>query len=333
MCQQEHRKSAWALKAFVFVAVFLIVSGGLSTWYGLAVVGNTQLARIDRQFQANRATTRTLILGDSHAATALDTRILPNAFVFWSPGENYIQHYYKLEHILAKGKGAMDCVVVPADPHSFTERPRGAFRHPSYWVRYLDYVEVGARRNEVAFFAGQYLRARFFAYAGELETIDQYLTWLMLHKEPRTGGNRYFLGFDPRGDKPAWLDSDRETLAADAARRHYQDKKVLDPLMLRYFTELLALCDRNSLPVLVAQFPLSDEYLAQVSHYMDLDDFDTCLAEQVAAYPQVTVLKARGLYAGNSGMFYDPDHLTGSAAADFSRRVKQEIDNAPGHTH
>ncbi|HEO69749.1 MAG TPA: hypothetical protein ENN80_00680, partial [Candidatus Hydrogenedentes bacterium] len=145
MHHYERHTRLWWLKAALWAAGFAALSFLLSHLYAHYVVGDTQLARQDRSFRRCMPQTRLLILGDSHAGSALDPAWLPDAFNVWSPGENYIQHYYRLRAILDDKRSAVRCVIAPLDPHSFTTRRKEAFRHPAYWARYVNYLEVGLR--------------------------------------------------------------------------------------------------------------------------------------------------------------------------------------------
>ncbi|MDQ1255811.1 MAG: hypothetical protein QG656_405, partial [Candidatus Hydrogenedentes bacterium] len=180
---KDTTKQRWnpLLKTVLFLGIFLAATAGLSTFYRELVLSYTTLYQTDRQFYEQIESVETLCIGDSHAGTSINWTKWPNLFVFWSAGETYAHHYYKLRAILEDPRNRVRRVIASIDPHSLSWRVPAEFREPGYWVKFVDYLELGWRRGETLYFAKEYLRGRFFAYAGDLDMIDEYLQWAIMH--------------------------------------------------------------------------------------------------------------------------------------------------------
>ena len=122
--------------------VLLLLGGAnaLLTWGFLRMVSDRQVVRCQRQFDVFGEEISILAVGDSHLqrgfdAVAADSR----AFCYTSPGENWMQTYYKLRRVL-ESDVKVGRVVLSADPHSFSansaaplcELPRGPTKLRKY---------------------------------------------------------------------------------------------------------------------------------------------------------------------------------------------------------
>jgi len=161
------------LKLFGFI--LMLLAGGIlsNVLYKRVVMGDTPVMRTQNQFEAFDFKIDTLILGDSHPQHALDTRIIKNSFNYTAAAESYILTYYKLKYILDNHLKKIDTIILNIDPHSFTSARSNQFPIPYnyYYVKYVNYLELGKRKNKILPYLYEYIKGTFFSFLGSRRDI------------------------------------------------------------------------------------------------------------------------------------------------------------------
>jgi len=231
-------------KSIVFAVLFIAISFGLNLFYSKLVMKQSILSRTDRQFDQFDKEIEHLIIGDSHSQYGLNPGVLGKSFNFSSSSGSYVHTYYKLKYILERTDKHVENVLMPLDAHSFSS---WYFREPSnswYWVKYMDFLEVGHLRKKVLLYFALEVQAYLASYIGKR---DSFLRFMGKRPEERQMIDGY-IPLDREFD-------DIETLndkAKEIVAHHFAGKRIYDESILYYFWKILELCDKNSIPVILS---------------------------------------------------------------------------------
>lgn len=306
-------------KALLFIAIFLAINWLLSYVYTDIMMSSSVLVVVDREFYAGHSDLKTLVIGDSHPQTAVVPEILGDSFNFCSSGESYIQTYYKLKSIVETGARKFDTVLLPVDLHSFSSYRTDRINNSYYWVKYIDFLELGLYKGEVVSFLGKYMEGRFFPYAGKTEHLEQFFTGLM------RGRTTIKKGFAMRsGD---FTESrDMIAVARERAEFHLKDVDYYDEDLVYYLEKLLRLCLDNGIRVVLIKYPVTREYYVEAARLAPVEEINNNIDDIVDRHPEVLLLDYQDAYLDNAHLFYNPDHLNTRGATRFSEDLKSRLD-------
>ena len=309
------------LRTALFWLLFLIINWALGRIYIYKEMGSSRTGLVERQFDQRRAQVKVLALGDSHMATGFDPRLVPRSFNFALFGENYIYNYYRLKYILARHP-RIRTILLPADLHSFSSWRAERSPRDFYWVKYVDYLELGRLSGEPLGCLGRYVRGRLFPYLGGFAAI------LGLAGQEgavaRTELPEIVRGFVVRTGA---FDQRREGQAAGRARLHFEDQRAFDQLVGLYFRKMLDLCASRGKTLVLVKFPLSEPYFRHAGRRISIARFDQRLDEMIAPYVNVKLLDFRQIFFDRDReLFADPDHLNAAGAQILTLAIKKELD-------
>ena len=305
----------------LFVAGLLIVHFFISSVYCSGIMVNSISQRTRAQFIAEGESAKVLVLGDSRGQVAIDPRIVPSSFNFCVRNAGYHQTYYQLERLLESETEAFELIVLPLEYYSFTSGHYGIYEDELLWGQFIDPWELGSKRGDHALWLGRWVRDRYFPYVGGHRNIFQ--CWDRYGFMPRAHeGVPMFKGYlDPDRAFPELSPAQRAADARRMGRRHYENRDLLDPLMLQYFDRCLDLCAAHRVRVLLIRFPYPHDYLDQARQVMSPEAFDERVLPLIEGRKTVQFLDLARLYLNADDCFRDGVHLNSKGAAEVSRRV------------
>ena len=275
------------------------------------------LSRTDRQFEQFGNEIKYMILGDSHSQYGLDPDILGESFNFSSSSGSYINAYYKLKHILNNTDKTVKTVILPLDTHSFSS---WYFEGPSnswYWIKYVDFREVGRYRKKSLLYSVLKIQAYWAPYIGKRESFLRFI-------ETKDKERKIINGFIPLDEEP----DDMGTLddkAREIIKHHFEGKKLYDESIMHYFWKALEICDNNNMRVVLIRFPVTQQYMNAALNWIDEKAEEELMRGIKIKYPKATVLDYRNIYFNNPQYFKDADHLNRQGADLFSQLIKGNI--------
>lgn len=312
------------MKIVAGIVLALVANGVLSDLYRRGPARSSGNAVLDAAFYEYPHDVEILLVGNSHIGSQVDPRRLgPEAFSLTSPGESYIQTYYRLRYVLEETEHAVDTIVLPASLHCFnvqqTQRMSGA-----PWPKYLDYWEIGAEFGERGGFAVKYLRDAFAPYTGRFEDflIEPESDWTIEEVIERQGAKHF-------SDRPM----DADTLAFLASQRvqtHFWDgmerRFWFDERVATYLEKILELAGEHEIRVVLVRTPVSRDYWRLASDRIDVAYLDRRLGDLIAGRAYVTLLDYHDLYYERPELFYDGDHLGETGNALFTEHLRRALD-------
>jgi hypothetical protein len=306
------------IKLILFLAMLVVVNIVFFHFYSRIMGSSAEFVR-DLKFEKfDKKKAEILVLGDSHPELAIWDTYFHKKLVKWvSPGECYIQNYYKLKHYLASYPTR--CVILPVDLHSFSSSNMILIRNDFFWVKYIDYFELGAISGDFFSYFARYLKGAFFPYVGESNTIYE---WII---------NRYFTESSLSvAAKYKWsLEEKAERLTKASVRVRSRIGKRYDyfcPVLTKYFQKILTLCKEKGIVVFLVKFPISYEYYECASQIFDVDEFYKKVGLLANGRPNVYLLDYQKDFFSRPDLISDPDHVNGFGARIISKKIKAEIE-------
>jgi len=305
-------------RAVLFVLIF-----GLLNWSLGRVFVHKEMARIpagltERQFSQCRDRITTLAVGDSHMATGFDPRLFEGSFNFALYGETYAYNYYKLKRVL-ENNPRIRTVLLPLDLHSFSSWRADRELRDFYWIRYVDYLELGWIRREPLEYLGKYIHGRFFPYQGEFAALlggsgrDS--------ATPRVPRPETIQGFVLR---TGTYDVKRERQAVRRIKLHLSGQKAFDDVSARYFRKILEMCSAGGINLVLIKFPVSEPYYRWAMKLMPRPEIYARVDEMIKPFRNVRVLDfQKSFFDRDRELFDDPDHLNEAGARLLTLEIKR----------
>ena len=316
-------KRDFIIRIVLFLLALIVVNTVLDQLYKRFVVHNLLNNTKDEQFDAYTDTLKYLSLGNSH--NCVNTYILENSFNYGSPGENYIQSYYKLKSILEKSGKRPENVILFADISSFGPKTANRLEYNSYWIKYIDYFELAKiKRNRDIL--SKWLEGKFFSFAGNYKDIQ--LTFIYAIK---IGKLELHNGYRPHRDfKNFALEKNKAKQARAKAALYLSKQDYFDKDITFYFEKILQLCQDYDINVILIRIPVTREYFEEASNIVPVDELYEQIQMVSANYPNVTYfLDYHDLYFDHPEYFFDPDHLNPRGSDLFTERLKLDLEGLP----
>lgn len=306
-------------KIIVFAGFLILVNLGLDALYKNYVVHNILNNAKDEQFEAYDDTLKYLALGNSH--NCINTHILENSFNYGSPGEHYIQTYYKLKHILEKTDKKPENVILFIDISSFGPVVSNRFEYNSYWIKYLDYFEI-ARIKKKREILGRWLEGKFFSYAGNYKDIR-----LSIYYFFKIGELNLHHGYRPHRDYRNFAREEDKRKAARVKTSIYLTREgYFDRDLALYFERILKLCSGHDVNVILVRIPVTREYFQEASSIVPVDDLYRKIENIYSRYPNVQdIFDYHDLYFDHPEYFFDADHLNPEGSDMLTRKLREDL--------
>lgn len=289
----------------------------------------SQIAKANGALEICPRTTKTLILGDSHALTALNPEFIPGSCSSAQTAEELEYSYYKLKRALATSDSLGNIILTV----SFFNFNRPIASEAEMMKRYHRIVDEDLYKAKKAH--GEYSAAIRFRQLMDYK-LPAYLPFGLLNELIETWTKPMFLG-GPEMRSGSLIGHSR---ALDAAiQRHYftgNSLREISPLKTAYFDKIVKLCRRKGITLWVINTPLHRDYRAQVpleiiSHYQKVVvQGEQNLLLQYGqespgkSHPDFIFLDYSALHLPDA-FFFDYDHLNSEGASFFSQIIDELV--------
>lgn len=312
------------IKIVAGVLMALLINGILSELYRRGPAQRSSKAVWDAAFYEYPHDVELLMMGSSHIGMQVDARIMgPNAFTLSTPGESYIQTYYRLRYVLEHTDHPIDTVVLPASLHSFIVQQTTRM-DVAPWPKYLDYWEIGAEFGERTNYALKFARNALVPYAGRFEdfVIEANDDWSVEETIEMQGTK-----FIPDREMDA---ETLKYLSAVRVRDHFwegmKQQFWFDERVARYLEKVLDLAQEHDIRVVLVRTPLAEEYWRLANERIDVEYLDRRVADFIQGRSKVSYLDYYDLYFDRPELFFDGDHLGEAGSAIFTEHLARELE-------
>jgi hypothetical protein len=311
----RHENTRKAVRALLFCVAVVCCHLLLRFLYVHEVMPRVFPVKHDRVFLRNLETMKIGLLGNSHTFLSLHASIIPDSLNFGSLGEGYMVTYYKLKRILDREPDAFAVVILQVDLHSFSG---GEFHQgKNYrWAQFIDYYDLASFSGDYIQHGREWIQYREFPYAGSAKDLAHAVSGPQ-GQEPDVGDTPLLRDFSTVEDP--------ERKAWSRAANHFKGQNWYDDRVAHYFGRILDLCEAHNIHVVLVEFPVTEEYLAQAQTFLPLEEWRARVAAAIEGRPGITHLRLRDLYFGQNQLFGDPDHLNAEGGVLFSTHVRDEM--------
>lgn len=298
---------------------FLLVGLGLHlalyAAYVTPVLSSHKAVRSDRAFLRAPRDIDLLVVGDSHARTAvLGPLVGPRVANIAFGGHDQVKTWYRTKALVERGGKRVAAILVPLDAVAFSPWRVDVFNPEVVWGRYVDFFELGRVEGHPTKYVGRWLKAHFFPYAGELRTLNQL----------RRG--RFGFGEDlPDGDFSRKTPAERRELARRDAADHLDFEDHANPLLRWGFESLVAWADAHDVRVIGIGYPVTPEYRGFLDRTDAWEQVRTRVLEPFLADPRHVWLDHGTAFQDHPELFSDPHHLNTRGRALFSLALRKEL--------
>jgi hypothetical protein len=309
----------FVIRLILFLAILLVVNYALDRSFKAFSVHNTLNNMMDRQFAEYDDTLKYLALGNSH--NCINTHILENSFNYGSPSENFIQSYYKLKYILEKSGKKPEYLILQADLSSFGPKISDRYEYNSYWIKYIDYVELAKVKNSKDMLF-KWLEGKFFSYVGNYKDIQLSILYRIKIKQIEM-----YHGYRPHRDYRNFAEeANRQKLAFDKANLILSKESFLDPAIHIYFEKILQLCQSHGVHVIMVRMPMSEEFNEEEAKLVPADKLYTEVEAITSRYPVFEgTYDYHLLFVDHPEYFFDPDHLNIQGSDLFTTQLAKDL--------
>ncbi len=314
------------LKLTLFFTVFFIISLVLSKVYTSVVMKNSTLNRVERQLNNFDGVIKRLIIGDSHPRSSIHPQVLENSFLFTSPGEDYIQTYYKLNYILSESdhRDEIEIILLQLDLHTFSSFRKYRYDNDEYyWSKYIDYIQLGFETGDLSYYFSKWLLGNVFSYYSGRKDLFEYIYAIVILKgqvkqeEMISGFVPFHNDFSKVGD-PARRAKNRNAFL-------YKDHNLFDEDIADYLTRTIELCRTHGKRLVFVSYPTTRIYYDVATGYFRGGTYAEKIDSLLASYSDIPLLDFHDLYFDRDTLFSDSDHLNLMGAELFSREMEAAL--------
>ncbi len=308
-------------KLLIFALILIAINVTLDQTYKYFSVHNILNGKMDQQFLEYKDTLKYLAMGNSH--NCVNTYILPHSFNYGSPSENYIQSFYKLKHVIETTGKKPEYLLLQSDLSSYGTKISNRYEYNSYWIKYIDYIEL-ARVKQERSIVFKWLEGKLFSYAGNYRDIQLFIVYRLKMKNLVM-----YNGYRPHRDYRNFAnDQNKQKSAWNKAQLILTNNSYFDPSIKYYFNKILDLCQQNNIKVVLVRYPLSKEFDTEERKIVPADKLVTEIEEIASRYSVYRgTLDYRNIFYDHPEYFFDPDHLNVKGSDLFTERLKEDLKN------
>ncbi len=303
-----------------FATIFIVANAVLDFSYKKIVMKNSKLNVRDRAYLQKKGNIKTLILGDSHSASAVNTKILGNASLnFSSSGENYLLNYSKLRVLLEEdASNKIETILVPYELHSVSSFRNNRITDNSYWVDYVNYWEELFKQKRWSFFSS-WFKGKFFSYAGEADNIAHYFRSKGVFKLKE--------GLNYRTRNLSKMEN-AKALAEKRANVHFKDANVPDEFAIGHLQEIYKLAKEKNKKLILVAYPIPAIYLEEANKIIEVTEVKKAMeAKRRSLFPEIPYFDFQNIFLNKSELFDDQDHLNFRGAEVFTKQLLDSLNS------
>lgn len=304
------------------VGGFLLIPVLLWCWayYDFDQKRNTlypQLSAADKAIREAPDSFHLLVAGHSRMNRGIDTVIFKNAVKVGTPGESYIETYYKLKFIFEEQKKYPQIVLLPFEEGTF--KPND-FRRSFYWKDYVSFKEVGQQKGMRAFYFKEYVFACIFPfrqyYSKSIQSGIEH-KFALTNKE--TELDKTQMSYE------RYSEEQRQGMIQDDIR-FLEKEGLMDKSSLYYVRKTIALCQKHRVKLFYIKCPLTGDYTKALDQLSEEQNYnEQSLIDLINDSDEVTYINMKNIFEHQNDLFFDHHHLNEKGSKVFTERLVTEI--------
>ncbi len=327
----KENKKKFMKKGIFFIIIFLLIVLLLNHFY-ILMSQDKLIYRKEFEWQQYKKNLPANALsyaffGDSHTANDVNPEYINNSFNFATYSEDYIETYYKIKKLLEKDNVKINSVVLEIDMHTFSDRIRteeALFSEVRYYNEFISLDEMSklkGNKSKISLLLGKYLP--FLGNGKELISLTI-----------KKGISPLKLGW-VKLDSNWSLELNKEVTAS----RRYNDMyrapgNLLTPGSVNYFLEILKLCEKNDIQIILIKYPVTKEYYDELAkHNISREQHYYALFNEIDRITKnYAVLDYYNCFFQQPEYFGDVDHLNYVGSEVLSKKINKDLMNVNTET-
>ena len=261
---------------------------------------------------------KVLIIGDSHAQTALNPAFMSDAISLTFSNENYFFSYYKLKWALEKNN-AIKAVILGFSYHNLSQEQERVIKERTFFLEhnFLLLDSCGRRIvKEKSTDLFSYFRLKY-EFGMPLNFYNNDLLMINFASDKDEYREKIWGGYKNMSTANL-TDEQKRKLVAEKNSKDFK----LSPLMFEYLAKIISLCNENKITLYLLNTPIHELYFERYTKET-VDNFiraaDSLKKENGAVYLDYQ------RYLQDDSFFYDGEHLNESGAEIFSHLIDSII--------
>lgn len=303
----------------LFISMLIIINLMLDQAFKAFSVHNILNEKLDTQFTEYDDTLKYLAIGNSH--NCVNTYILENSFNYGSPSESFIQSYYKLKHIFEETDKKPEYVILQSDISSFGPKSADRYEYNSYWIKYVDFIELAKIKKERSVLT-KWIEGNFFSYAGNYKDVQ-----LSIVYRTKMKNLEMYHGYRPHRDYRNFANAANKQRAAwNKAQRVLSEDIYFDRTTKVYFEKIMQLCQAHDIKIVMVRYPMTKEYSTEERKIVPAEKLFREIEEIATLYSVYQgTFDYHDLYFDHPEYFFDPDHLNVKGSNLLTERLDDDL--------
>lgn len=307
------------LKKLLYFLLFPLLLWAIAYFHFQAHKGHlyTQLTNADQAIATAPDTFPYLVAGHSRLLRGIDTTLWPGVIKVGTPGESFIETYYKLKYVFEKEGKHPEYVLLPFEMGTF--KPND-FRRSFYWKKYINFFEVGWQKRELP----KFLSACIFAYVFPFRDYyykqikNQLDHWagvesstVKINKQQKTFGNYT-------------LTEQNQIINEDIS--FLKQIGMMDQSAPFFVQKTIELCQQYQVQLIYVKCPLTKAYekeLENLAYHQNYQEEKlTALIEQ---NENTSLIDFGEAFDSQNHYFFDQHHLNETGSRVFTKLLQQKL--------
>lgn len=264
----------------------------------------SEIAKTFENFEANPSKYKFLFMGSSHAKRAVDTSIVKNSISFAYYGQNIVNTYYFLKHILEKHNDKFEVICLPNDFGYYSLIASEKLNNMFFYNRYFDFSEYGEISDSKYKSWKKGIILKYFPYT-ELRSMLKSKT--RKKKKEKIDFSKY--------NKLKKNEIVNKYLHQDLAIKDTKD--IFDEVGLKYLQMTLDLLKNYNKKAYFICYPYSKTLQKQVD---DMGNYHNLTTPMILEEDH-QMLELEGVFFENDNYFFDAHHLNYKGGKAASKKI------------
>ncbi|MGE3062075.1 MAG: hypothetical protein AB7T10_00345 [bacterium] len=257
---------------------------------------------------------KTLIMGDSHAQTALDPSLMKDAISLTYSNENYFFTYYKLKWALERGRN-IENVIIGFSIHNLTDAQERVIKERTFFLEHGfllldDYGKNIVKKKSSDLY--NYFKLKY-EFGAPMNFYNNDLLLINFASDKEEFREKIWGGYK-KMSSANMTEEQKQKLIKEKNTKDY----ISSPLMTEYLLKIVSLCEERKISLYLLNTPIHKLYFERyteetvITFFKDIEFLKENVDFRYLDYQW---------FMQDDSFFYDGEHLNERGAEIFSRII------------
>ncbi len=292
-----------------------------------------QNLKIDQSLQSHKEEIKRLFMGHSHVKYGINSGLIDNSFNYAYQGESYIAMYFRAKNMLEKELAKPEIIFVSLGWNSFSSFLSDKIDRYNTYMSLTDYIEVGLKRNKLAFHLYLWLLKKVPYLANGWNIVFNRPSYPEKIPDLNKQGVRLYDAVWAR-EKTTKLDYSKvpdelkQERLQNTLQRQFTGQNYYDKYVAEYFLKFIKLCKSNNIKVIAIKFPITSLYRQGLKDYIPTNDFTQKVNSEIIQPLHLKVLDFETYLKDDYTLFIDEHHINKKGSDVISQALNNYLNNS-----